>query len=646
MSFLRKIFLKIFLLVLFSLVIFSSVFLLKVNSQEDEDYSENPIAKSGYSLMCLNASTSSGEYFEGWCACGKSDGKSCPSNCVVDTGQVKGDGRCIKKCQLTHPPKNGIAKFVLKNPKGNKLPPNTQFYIVIPKGKGFSTTIDELDDQLGLVKSNDLKLSYLSNSSGIFLSDSEGNINVEGVMKGNLVGHVDYLFYALYNPQITQENNQKENIQGEEKSQQLSSFSSFKFEQAENAVKKCASIRWDPYGRVFDSVSLEPISNIQIRILTEIYPNEKLAEVIGKNPVFTKEDGVFNFLVEPGYYYLRLNNIPSTHRFIDNPNLNPLYEDVYKKYSTAGKSIYKPDELIAEIIDTPEEQKRGYPFPEERDIPLDPGENKPYVAPIIHMEIINQAIDNIDGGYVVFKGKASHPYPIIILKDERGKIIYQKEFDDERARYGFWILKIKKEVIPIDTNIRIELQKNKRYFKYDNNEIKINNIQILEPILSYIEGYTKDSFGNIIPKALVRIRLSMNNRIYYQTYSDEKGYFKITSDKLPPFSYYIDINGNKVSTSEFVKSNKEYITKNKINLMSNIYSKDFIDKVKNNKNENNFNNNFNNFNNNKEESIKSEKNLLKNNYQLKLIFYVLIIFFILIISVVLAYFFFVKKNKI
>lgn len=643
MSFFKKFFL-IFAIIFIS---FSFIFLSKVDSQTDNNL-ENPIARNGYSLMCLDASTSDAEWFEGWCACGESEKGQCKEGCVPDTGQVKGDGRCIKRCPLSKPPENGVANFTLKNPTGNKLPPNHQFYVVIPLGNGFTTTIDELDDQLGLLKSNNLKLTYPSNPSGIFLSDANGDIEVEGVMKGSLVGHKDYLFYALYNPSITQNNNQEIDV-GEERSLQLGSFSFFQFENSENSIKKCTSIYWDPYGRVFDSISLEPISNIQIRILTEIYPNEKLATVIGKNPVFTKEDGVFNFLTEPGYYYLRLSNIPFTHSFKDTPNLNPLYKEIYGKNYNAKKSIYKPDEVIAEIIDTPEEKKRGYPFPEERDIPLDPGNNKPYVAPIIHMDIV-QVLDSIDGGYVIFKGKASHPYPIVVLKDNKEKVIYKKEFYDEKARYGFWSLEFKKEVVPTDTSIKIELQKNKKYFKYDN-DIKISNVKIFEPILSYIEGYTKDSFGKIIPNALVKIRLLMNNRIYYQTYSDNNGYFKITSDKLPPFSYYLEINGQRMTTSDFVRLNQDYINKNKIKLMSNIYSEEFINKEKENKNKIDNLNNFNIFNNKENDKINLNQNQnykINNKNQIRLILYIVIIFLflILIASIILAYFFFVKKNRV
>ena len=72
----------------------------------------------------------------------------------------------------------------------------------------------------------------------------------------------------------------------------------------------CVSIRWDPYGRVFDSASLEPVMGATVTLLkrrdggsfTQVSPSEVLGNFT--NPISTLEDGMFSFLVEDGVYKL------------------------------------------------------------------------------------------------------------------------------------------------------------------------------------------------------------------------------------------------------------------------------------------------------------------------------------------------------
>ncbi len=130
----------------------------------------------------------------------------------------------------------------------------------------------------------------------------------------------------------------------------------------------------DPFGIVFDSQSLEPLPNIKVTIFDK---NKNKYFLPGlTNPQTTLADGLFNFLVEPGVYYLS-TSLPDGYKFIANPNLHPNYVKIYHKIDGTN-SIYKPDEPVAELIDTPEEVAAGKPDMEHRDIPLDPGAGAPY----------------------------------------------------------------------------------------------------------------------------------------------------------------------------------------------------------------------------------------------------------------------------
>ncbi len=176
----------------------------------------------------------------------------------------------------------------------------------------------------------------------------------------NALGHFVYPFYGFYQaPAVTEATGTGGQKQG-----------TFTFEGAD---KNCVTILWDPYGRVFDSRSLEPIPNIQVKALTGISPVEKLAQIFG-NPQSTLADGVFNFLVQPGTYYLRVSNLPSKYSFTATPKLDPNYAKVYSKQD-GSTSIYKPDQPIIEVAGKPE----------HRDIPLDPGTNPPGHYPVVNM---------------------------------------------------------------------------------------------------------------------------------------------------------------------------------------------------------------------------------------------------------------------
>lgn len=342
--------------------------------------------------------------------------------------------------------------------------------------------------------------------------------------------------------------------------------------------------RWDPFGIVFDSQSLEPLPNVKVTILDK---NKNKYYLPGlTNPQTTLADGLFNFLVEPGVYYLSIL-LPTNYAFSANPNLHQNYIKIYHKLDGTN-SIYKPDEPIAEIIDTPEEVEIGKPNMEHRDIPLDPGASKPYegepstIAYKIAREGIITKVD----------GKVSHPFTDVTFS-QGGNLIVKVKTD----RFGFYVAEFNNTNIDPDEDVSVLYTKadlrtinfiqivskpNSRFNFFANlipevqaqSTLRITSSKEafkLSPIFPYIEGYAYDQNNKIQPNATVRIKLKMNNANIYETKADNNGYFKILPKNTPIFPYYLEIvpvGGGLISytPSEFAGQNKKYLSENKINL--------------------------------------------------------------------------------
>ncbi len=342
--------------------------------------------------------------------------------------------------------------------------------------------------------------------------------------------------------------------------------------------------RHDPFGIIFDSQSLEPLPNVKVTILDK---NKNRYYLPGlTNPQTTLADGLFNFLVEPGVYYLNVL-LPTNYAFTANPNLHPNYVKIYHKLDGTN-SIYKPDEPIAEIIDTPEEMEAGKPNMEHRDIPLDPGASKPYdgePSTIAYKIAREGMITKVDG-------KVSHPFTVVTFS-QNGNLIVKVKTD----RFGYFVAEFNNTNIDPDEDVSVLYTKAdlktidfiqivskpnllSNFFSilmpkvHAQSTIKITSSREafkLSPIFPYIEGYAYDQNNKIQPSATVRIKLKMNNANIYETKTDNNGYFKILPKNTPIFPYYLEIvpiGGGVVSytPSEFAGQNKKYLSENKINL--------------------------------------------------------------------------------
>ncbi len=325
------------------------------------------------------------------------------------------------------------------------------------------------------------------------------------------------------------------------------------FEQQDSG--KCNTIAWDPYGRVFDSQSLEPIPNVKVSVLDKINPDE-LTQIVN-NPQVVKNDGAFNFLTDPGTYFLKVT-APVVYSFSATPNLNTNYVKAYSKRD-GSSSIYKPNEPIIE--------KAGKP--EHRDIPLDPGKNPPTHFLVINMPGNYEQM--VFGSKTKYGGKISHPLSIVTLVGSKTKKEIAKTAAD---KFGYWTILLDNLKIPQNEGLVIKLIKvDLTTGKADEKNARVTDDVTFEPILRTVQGYAYNSSWVVVPNATVQIVREGKNKTHYQTVADQNGYFSIPTDKLPVTSYYVVSETptssitERVSTSVFTARNASYLSKNQVNLM-------------------------------------------------------------------------------
>jgi hypothetical protein len=394
----------------------------------------------------------------------------------------------------------------------------------------------------------------------------------------------------------------------------------------------------DPYGRIFDAKSLEPIPNVSISILDQ---NKQTLNVpLLVNPQIVKNDGVFNFVVAPGTYYLN-PRIPSGYTFANATSINSNYTKAYSQI------LSSPNEAVVE---------KSIKNPEHRDIALDPGKNAPFRSTPTKIDYGTMR----NGTDMVVLGRVSHP--LSIIEFVQGSKVIGKTI---ATKYGVFKVTIKNNLIrsdvPIDVSItKVDLTSNgnlstKNNTIFDNLFISLKSIInpqafaavsnkssfTIDPIPSYLEGLAYDKSSSVVPNAEVYIKLKNSNRVYYQTTADEKGNFKISPSNLPVFAYSIEIKNPKTNAitkqtiTEFANKNKEYLIDNKINLITAVKNgKSLIGKIQTSNVKNQTNNTA---------TPTSEKKLKAMEDPNSILFTILVLFAIMIVIGVTLYFLY-KNN--
>lgn len=402
----------------------------------------------------------------------------------------------------------------------------------------------------------------------------------------------------------------------------------------------CITFYWDPYGRVFDSQSLEPMSGVRVNLLDD---KGKPAVIDGpfNNYAITKVDnGIYNILVsKEGYYQMSVDS-PTTHLFTRNVSLHPNYPSIYS-------DIYLPGDVFYEVP-IPANPPKDFDYSKyHHDIPL-VAKGTPYIMPVEDVFVIKSSVLSADmGSFVNFKGRVTFPRAKICLVGKETKKVYGNCVNADE--YGNFTLNIDKKnasqeylyIIAEKVNLTLPI------IKSNNIDIsKINfqdeNLTGYEPILNYVEGYAYDDVGKPMPKAKITVKLADSDTDFYSTTADDTGFFTIYGKNLPFPEYYFEISDGKggtskvVTTSKFVEMNKSYLTDEKLNLMSSTKNNQQIINPKTGE----LNEIEKNIKTNSKEGI---SNTIKNIINSKFIFVLIIL--VLLIPITIGMTLYIKKNK-
>ena len=449
---------------------------------------------------------------------------------------------------------------------GTGFPANEDVYIIgcVETGGNFRCTTgsDATDAQvrnLGFALAKDSGHEFTVIGANPQKASADGSLSFNA--RSYTAATIAHAFYGVYRPKMGLTTGEANSLQ----------YGTFQFNQD---ASNCTSIRWDPKGRVFDSVSLEPLPSATVKILDE---NKSTINIPGlMSNLTTVDDGSFSFFVEPGTYYFDVSK--TNYQFPAETNLNQNYIKAY--YCDQDKNNNYPI------------YNQQYPVVEENkiihcDVPLDPGTNPPYrsTPKITKIGSVSMPPPPDNPIQTRYSGSVTHPLTIITLVgDETGKEYARTTAD----KFGHWEVTVSNSKLP--TNEKVDAKPIKTdltgqnliqtLLKFFQKEVQAQGlIQIedkvsFEPILRYIEGYAYDNGGKIIPFADVSLKMQMSDKTIYITKADTNGFFTIPPQYIPIFSYYLEysIPNSKIivknTTSEFAKKNKDYLENNKINLMT------------------------------------------------------------------------------
>ncbi|MFA6004906.1 MAG: carboxypeptidase-like regulatory domain-containing protein [Patescibacteria group bacterium] len=336
-------------------------------------------------------------------------------------------------------------------------------------------------------------------------------------------------------------------------------------QQLPDAATNCVSVQWDPYGRVIDAKTLEPVQNMEITLFNK-QGNNKVQTVNPQNPMFlnpykTVADGTFNFAIPAGTYYLT----PKSDDFTFPTDAATLEEVVRSLKVIDPNGIYIDTTRLYSSIDEEIVEKAG--MPERRDVVVMP-KNANYTGSNALIETKNVMHDKTN--YII-KGMVSHPKTIVRALIN-GVVKTQMQTDADRQ----YILTIPESVLPdgFDGNIGLEVEK-----------LSLISTATIPPkqavvatevalMPTSVTGFAVSESGAVIPRAIVEIVIpKLANASYAFTNADADGFFVFNGKRIPTFPFVLRFTDpanpeNKVTLSpqEFARVNKAYFAETKRNM--------------------------------------------------------------------------------
>ena len=493
-------------------------------------------AGPGRTICCMPAYTKQGPYFE--CANDKNNQLVCPSSIMSEPGQNNG----------IHPAENG------------HIETGYESIVMLPNHEKDS-----------------------------LVADANGNIfiNVAQSYTGAGLEHSFYGMQLVSDQAIT-------NNDAFRYSLKLALFA--QTETIEPSAINCTTVFWDPYGKVIDSLRLEPIYNLPILLKNLDSRDGVVNTAVANNPAFKNPEltdlaGNFNFAVIAGTYFLE----PLTTDFSFPIDSNDLSRALSNLQSFDPNQDYIKRDKIYNNLTEPIVEKEG--FSERRDLILQPkDQNYQGTTPIImYAENLRHEEDQL------IRGRVSHPKSLIKVYLS-GTLVGQTQADLE----GGFNLIIPQNLIENSTNEFKIFAEKTPLFQTAKKDLNLGrflglfvNQVFAQPLLTSspyslslvpvrMTGFVFDPYIRVQPNSIVQLTVpSLGGINYSQTVSDENGYINITPQNLPPFEFVLNVttpdkNNYQLTIDDFSKTNSVFFEETGENLYNTKISstKPSIDLVK------------------------------------------------------------------
>lgn len=349
---------------------------------------------------------------------------------------------------------------------------------------------------------------------------------------------------------------------------------------------QCKTGSWDPYGRVFDTVSLEPIPAAAVSLeqrkpdgtFDAGFASQNNLHII--NPFESGLSGKFSFFVINGDYQLRPSKSGYVHpvkafRSTFLPLASQMYSDFY-------------------FNDSPAIQERGSIV--HVDIPMQPidGVGKSY-----DLVIFSEEFTPTISGKVTYSGMVSHPFAKLVIEicsEKTGTAICNPHniFDVTTGgpnKEGAFSITLDQTILQageyfqrsfikalsnpppqtrsvIDTILAFII-KPVQAQEFTGGEAQ--PVAKIQPLPTYLEGYAYDLKGNILQNAQIQLYISTTSIPIYTSQSDANGFFRIGSEHIPRELYtvkYVSTEGviTPITTSQLLAQNEEFIAAEEVDI--------------------------------------------------------------------------------
>jgi hypothetical protein len=329
----------------------------------------------------------------------------------------------------------------------------------------------------------------------------------------------------------------------------------------------CNTVRYDPYGRVFDAGTLEPVYDARVVLYEWDGRMFSLSKQLTVSPqgYITIADGGFNFLVDDGRYRLQVlpltASIPET---FDEAMVSTAIEHSVgeiKGYRADTNTVdiqlnNKPVQMYKNIypaqIPYPDIVQAGKP--EYRDLPVKTGLFRSKLSIIAISQVRPEPAN------VLIQGTASHPFARAKLISVINGVERVRETAQADAE-GDFVLKVNAANYARGEYIdRVAINKwnDPADAPYISRPVDI--------IPQRLEGIAYDKDGAILPNTRVGLYYPASTLPEVETITDAKGYFSFSSEVIPPTTFEIRYGYtpggpppvNVLSVKDFFKQNMAF----------------------------------------------------------------------------------------